>query len=301
MQVGNKHYKSIWMEEDFESVKVIDQRKLPSEFEVCELHNAEDAYEAISQNIVRGTPLIGVTAAFGIFLAGLNSPQKNWWPELKSTGEWLASSKPAILNLKQSVKMMLNGVNIAGSREGMIERLKYMALRMADLEVKKCKEIGVHGLRLIKEIFEKTGRPVNILTHCNTGWLTCVDYGTVTAPIYEAYDQGIPLHIWLDETPSGNQDSRLTSFELGEHGVRHTVVTDNSGGYLMQTGQVDLVMVGSDRITANGDAITKLGTYRLALGAKDNELPLYVTLPASNIDIHIKEGVEKKNGNRYKE
>jgi len=280
------------MERDPGIVKVIDQRYLPFEFRVKELKSAEDAFHAIREMVVRGAPLIGVTAAYGLYLAALHSEPKEWCVEVKKAGSLLVSARPTAVNLKYAVDLALAEVNCAGSREGMIDRLFHLAVRFAEDEVIRCKKIGEQGVSIIRKIYEKTGKLVNILTHCNAGWLACVDYGTATAPIYLAFDQGIPLHVWVDETRPRNQGARLTSYELGAHGVEHTVIVDNAGGHLMQNGEVDLVIVGSDRTTRTGDVANKIGTYLKALAAYDNQIPFYVALPSSTIDFNMKDGME---------
>jgi len=193
---------------------------------------------------------------------------------------------------------MIGQVNCAGSREGMIDRLFHVAARMAEDEVNRSREIGNQGLALIQDLYKKRGKPVNILTHCNAGWLACVDYGTATAPVYLAHDQGIPVHVWVDETRPRNQGSRLTAYELGQHGVPHTVIVDNAGGHLMQNGKVDLVLVGSDRTTRTGDVVNKIGTYLKALAARDNDILFYVALPSTSIDFSMKKGGETEIENR---
>ncbi len=292
MRIGGTHYRSIWMEEDPAVIKVIDQRKLPFELEVVKLESVKDVYDAIAGMVVRGAPLIGVTAAFGIYLAGLNSNPGNWCEEVNLAGEKLISSRPTAVNLKYAIDLMMDEVNCAGSREGMIDRLFHLAVRLTEDQVNECKKIGEHGVALIRDLYKRSGRTVNILTHCNAGWLACVDYGTATAPIYLAHDLGIPVHIWVDETRPRNQGARLTAFELGEHGVPHTVIVDNAGGHLVQNGEVDMVLVGSDRTTRRGDVINKIGTYLKALAARDNEIPFYVALPSSSIDFSMKDGNE---------
>ena len=300
MRIGGTHYRSIWMEDNPGIVKVIDQRKLPFEFKVAELKSTRDAFNAIFNMVVRGAPLIGVTAAYGLYLAARNSDAKNWCNEVKEAGELLASSRPTAVNLKFAVDLMVNEVNCAGYRERMIDSLFHLAARLTEDEVVRSRKIGEHGVSLIQEIYEKTGKPVNILTHCNAGWLACVDYGTATAPIYLAHDRGIPVHVWVDETRPRNQGARLTAYELGEHGVDHTVVVDNAGGHLMQHGQVDLVIVGSDRTTRTGHVANKIGTYLKALAARDNDIPFYVALPSSSIDFSMDEGkniaIEQRDG-----
>jgi len=290
MRIGETHFRSLWMEDNPGVVKVIDQRSLPFEFNILELKSARDAYDAIAGMVVRGAPLIGACAAFGLYLAAFQSKKEGWCEEVRAAGDHLVSARPTAVNLKYAVDLLMEKVECAGSREGMIKELFHLAHRFTEDEVIRCKKIGEHGLKLIREIHTKTGRPVNILTHCNAGWLACVDYGTATAPIYLAHEQGIPVHVWVDETRPRNQGARLTAYELGEHGVSHTVVVDNAGGYLMQQGQVDLVLVGSDRTTRNGDVANKIGTYLKALAAFDNQIPFYVALPSSSIDFGLAHG-----------
>lgn len=292
MRIGGTHYRTIWMEDDPGIVKVIDQRKLPFEFHIMELKTAEDAFYAIREMVVRGAPLIGVTAAFGLYLAARNSDTKNWCDEIKKAGALLNSARPTAVNLKYALDLSMAEVNCSASREGIMDRLFHMAMRLAEDEVNRSKKIGEHGLSLIRKLYFKTKRRVNILTHCNAGWLACVDYGTATAPIYLAHDQGIPVHVWVDETRPRNQGARLTAYELGAHGVDHTVIVDNAGGHLMQEGKVDLVLVGSDRTTRTGHVANKIGTYLKALAAHDNHIPFYVALPSSTIDFGMEKGSE---------
>ena len=292
MRIGGTHYRTIWMEGDPGTVKVIDQRRLPFEFIVMDLRTADDAFNAIREMVVRGAPLIGVTAAFGLYLAARNSDPENWCGELREAAEHLISARPTAVNLKYALDLAMGEVNCAGSREGMIDRLFHLSMWLSEDEVIRSKKIGEHGLSLIRNIYFKTKRKVNILTHCNAGWLACVDYGTATAPIYLAHDMGIPVHVWVDETRPRNQGARLTAYELGAHGVDHTVIVDNAGGHLMQTGQVDLVIVGSDRTTRKGDVANKIGTYLKALAARDNHIPFYVALPSSSIDFQMETGSE---------
>jgi len=299
VRIGEKHYRTIWLDEDHPGiVRVIDQRKLPFEFKVVELRTLEDTCFAISDMVVRGAPLIGVTAAFGLYLAGLNSDAQNWCSEVKEAGEKLIATRPTAVNLKYAIDLGLGDLNCAGSREGMIDRLFHRAMQLAEKEVERSRRIGEHGMQLIRKCYEKTGSTVNILTHCNAGWLACVDYGTATAPIYKAHDEGIPVHVWVDETRPRNQGARLTAYELGQHGVPHTVIVDNAGGHLMQNGQVDMVIVGSDRTTRSGDVANKIGTYLKALAASDNDIPFYVALPTSTIDRELMYGSEIEIENR---
>jgi len=292
MRIGETHYRTIWMEDDPGVVKVIDQRSLPFEFNIVELRNATDAFQSITHMTVRGAPLIGACAAFGLYLAAYRSKKDNWCEEVKEAGDMLVSARPTAVNLKYAVDLLMEKVECAGSRESMIKELFHLAHRFTEDEVIRCKKIGEHGVGLIRAVYELTRRPVNILTHCNAGWLACVDYGTATAPIYLAHDQGIPVHVWVDETRPRNQGARLTAYELGEHGVSHTVVVDNAGGHLMQQGKVDMVIVGSDRTTRTGDVANKIGTYLKALAAYDNGIPFYVALPSSTIDFNLSRGEE---------
>lgn len=299
MRIGDKHYRTIWLDKDDPGiVRVIDQRKLPFEFEILELRSLEDACLAISDMVVRGAPLIGVTAAFGLYLAGLNSSSTRWCEEVKKAGEQLIATRPTAVNLKYAVDLGLGDLNCAGSREGMIDRLFHLAMQLTEKEVERSRKIGEHGLQLIRDCYKKTSATVNILTHCNAGWLACVDYGTATAPVYRAHDEGIPVNVWVDETRPRNQGARLTAYELGQHGVPHTVIVDNAGGHLMQQGLVDMVIVGSDRTTRCGDVANKIGTYLKALAAHDNHIPFYVALPTSTIDRTLERGSEIEIENR---
>ena len=290
MRIDGTHYRAIWMEEDPGIVKAIDQRLLPFEFRILELKSMTDAYDAIAGMAVRGAPLIGATAAFGLYLAAFKSDQKNWCEEVEAAAEKLISARPTAVNLRYAVDLLMEKVICAGSRESMIRELFHLSIRFAEDEVERCKKIGEYGVELIREISKKTSRPVQVLTHCNAGWLACIDYGTALAPIYLAHDQGYLVHVWVDETRPRNQGARLTAYELGQHGVPHTVIVDNAGGHLMQQGEVDLVIVGSDRTTRTGDVANKIGTYLKALAAKDNGIPFYVALPSSSIDFELDDG-----------
>jgi methylthioribose-1-phosphate isomerase len=298
MRIGETHFRSLWMEDSPGVVKIIDQRSLPFEFRILELKTARDAYDAIARMAVRGAPLIGACAAFGLYLAAFHCRKEGWCEEVKEAGDHLISARPTAVNLKYAVDLLMEKVECAGSRESMINELFHLAHRFTEDEVNRCKRIGEHGLKLIREIHTQTQQPVNILTHCNAGWLACVDYGTATAPIYLAHDQGIPVHVWVDETRPRNQGARLTAYELGEHGVPHTVIVDNAGGHLMQQGKVDLVLVGSDRTTRTGDVANKIGTYLKALAASDSGIPFYVALPSSSIDFGLVRGEDIEIENR---
>jgi methylthioribose-1-phosphate isomerase len=290
MRIDGTHYRAIWMDEKPGIVKVIDQRILPFEFRILELKTVTDAYDAIADMLVRGAPLIGATAAFGLYLAAFRSDPQDWCEEVKEAAEKLISARPTAVNLKYAIDLLMEKVICVASRESMIKELFHLSIRFAEDEVIRCKRIGEFGMPLIREIHEQTSRPVNVLTHCNAGWLACIDYGTALAPIYLAHDQGIPVHVWVDETRPRNQGARLTAWELGKHGIPHTVVVDNAGGHLMQEGEVDLVLVGSDRTTRTGDVANKIGTYLKALAANDNRIPFYVALPSTTIDFELEDG-----------
>lgn len=301
MLIDGTHYRAIWMEDDPGIVKIIDQRFLPFEFRILELKSMMDAYKAIADMAVRGAPLIGATAAFGLYLAAFRSDSQDWCEEVKAASEKLLSARPTAVNLKYAVDLLMEKVICAGSRESMVRELFHLSIRFAEDEVNRCKRIGEHGLSLIRELHERNNRPVQILTHCNAGWLACIDYGTALAPIYLAHDLGLPVHVWVDETRPRNQGARLTAYELGKHGVPHTVIVDNAGGHLMQEGKVDLVLVGSDRTTRTGDVANKIGTYLKALAASDNGIPFFVALPSSTIDFELSDGDQIEIENRDEE
>jgi len=293
MLVNGIPYKTIWLK-DNRTVQVIDQRTLPFFFEIHNLISVTDAYTAIHEMIVRGAPLIGVTASFGIYLATLeqqNTPE--WFDGVKEAAAYLKSSRPTAINLAYAVDQQLERLHTVSSQPEAVEISKKTALALSEKETENCRLIGDFGLPLIKEIAsKKKGEPVNILTHCNAGWLACIDYGTATAPIYRAHDENIKVHVWVDETRPRNQGARLTAWELGQHGVAHTIIPDNTGGLVMQKGLVDMVITGSDRTAANGDVANKIGTYLKALAAWDNNIPFYVALPRSTIDMNIQHGVK---------
>jgi methylthioribose-1-phosphate isomerase len=275
-------------------VRIIDQRALPHRFVVEEIRSAEQMAEAIREMHVRGAPLIGAAAAWGMALAVPPGcpPSYGWRNRLAEAALLLKATRPTAVNLAWAVERTLAVGQACDSPERARVRLCEEARRICDDDVAACAAIGRHGLPLIREIAaRKAGAPVNILTHCNAGWLACVDHGTATAPIYAAHDAGIAVHVWVDETRPRNQGAKLTAWELGEHGVAHTLLPDNAGGHLMQHGQVDLCLVGADRVTRQGDAANKIGTYLKALAAADNRVPFYVALPASTIDWTVSDGV----------
>ncbi|MFA5950323.1 MAG: S-methyl-5-thioribose-1-phosphate isomerase [Hyphomicrobium sp.] len=288
MKIDGRHYRTIWLGSDATSVEVIDQTLLPHRFETVALRTVEDAARAILTMQVRGAPLIGATAAYGLALA-LRVDASD--AGLASAIAFLARQRPTAINLRWALEEMRRSVS------GLAETLRaaaafVRAAEIADADVETCRLIGVHGLGLIRSIAtrKRQGESINILTHCNAGWLACVDWGTATSPIYQAHDAGIPIHVWVDETRPRNQGASLTAFELGRHGVPHTILADNAGGHLMQQGAVDLCIVGTDRVTANGDVANKIGTYLKALAAHDNGVPFYVALPHSTIDWTLDDG-----------
>jgi methylthioribose-1-phosphate isomerase len=291
MKVDGRHFCSIWLEPDGWTVGAIDQRRLPHEFVVTRLTNAVDAAEAIRSMLVRGAPLIGATAAYGIALAmRADSSDVN----LDQAYKLLIATRPTAINLKWALDEMARVLRPL-PRSARVDAAYTRAREIAEEDVAINRDIGRHGLKLIEAIAatKKPGESVNVLTHCNAGWLATVDWGTATSPIYQAHDGGVAIHVWVDETRPRNQGASLTAWELGHHGVRHTVIPDNTGGHLMQHRMVDLVIVGTDRVTANGDVCNKIGTYLKALAAHDNGVPFYVALPSPTIDFSIDDGIRQ--------
>lgn len=295
MNVNGRDYCTIWVHpENQHVIQVIDQRLLPFEFKIVDLQTAGDAFEAIRNMTVRGAPLIGVTGAYGIYLSLLRSSDQNWQEELQRSAVYLKSARPTAVNLAILIDEMTANLSGCNSRKQAIDSALETAGRQKLREIFWSEAIGNFGCALIEEISRrKNGRPVNILTHCNAGWLACIDWGTATAPIYKAFQKKIPLHVWVDETRPRNQGARLTAWELSQEGVPHTVIPDNAGGHLMQHGMVDLCIVGSDRTTSGGDVANKIGTYLKALAAFDNKVPFYVALPSSSIDFTMKDGLRE--------
>ena len=294
MLVGDKNYQSIWLDEtDPSVVKVIDQQKLPFYFEISELRSVDDIYNSIRDMKVRGAPLIGAAGAFGIYLSTLEiTSATNVRAHLDNASRYLISCRPTAVNLSRAVNYVRGTLDPDLPAQSLSTAALKSALFICEKEINSCREIGRFGLPLLKEIsVRKKGEPVNILTHCNAGWLACIDYGTVTAPIYLAHDSGIPVHVWVDETRPRNQGAKLTAWELGQAGVPHTLIADNTGGHLMQHGMVDIVLVGCDRATTKGDVANKIGTYLKALAAFDNKVPFYSVLPSSSIDFGISDGL----------
>ena len=293
MKVDGHAYRTIWLKpEDPRIVQVIDQLKLPHAFEVKNLVCLEDARRAISDMTVRGAGLIGACAAYGMYLAALEASDTGFDAFLQQAGAILKATRPTASNLAWAVDRMLG--TLSNGAAPAIRRIlaKETANAIADEDIEHCRNIAAHGQGLIAAIAQrKSGQVVNILTHCNAGWLAFVDIGSATAPIYAAHDAGIAVHVWVDETRPRNQGASLTAWELGQHGVPHTLIADNAGGHLMQHGLVDVVITGADRVTRNGDVANKIGTYLKALAARDNQIPFYVALPSSTFDFSLRDGI----------
>jgi len=287
MNIGGRHYRTIWPHADGASVEVIDQTRLPHEFAIMRLANLSEAAEAIRSMVVRGAPLIGVTAAYGLAIAMRFDASDDG---LTQAYQALIETRPTAVNLRWALDEMRASIAPL-SPSARPEAAWTRAAAIAEEDVAISQRIGLAGLPLIEKAYAKTGRTVNILTHCNAGWLATVDFGTATAPIYMAHDAGIPVHIWVDETRPRNQGAALTAYELSNHGVPHTIVVDNAGGHLMQHGMVDLCIVGTDRTTARGDVCNKIGTYLKALAAHASGVPFYVALPQTTIDWTVEDGV----------
>ncbi len=293
MKIEGKEYRTIWYEEN--TVKIIDQTKLPHQFIIKELKSVKDAITAIKIMEVRGAPLIGGTAAYGIVLA---IQENNNLEFIQKSAEELIHSRPTAINLKWAVDRMMKKLSGINSNQILSIALNE-ASEICDEDELFCKNIGVNGLKIIEEIYSKKKDTINILTHCNAGWLATINWGTATSPIYHAHKQGIPVHVWVDETRPRNQGANLTSYELNEEEVPNTIIADNTGGILMKRGQVDMCIVGTDRTLSNGDVCNKIGTYLKALAAYDNNVPFYVALPSSTIDWDIKDAkdipIEERN------
>ncbi len=291
MNYQGKRWRTIWRNEDDATVGVIDQRLLPHEFKTLTLRTMEDCAEAIRNMTVRGAPLIGATAAYGICLALRDDPSN---ASIFTAYQTLFKTRPTAINLRWALDQMCKAV-APFPWAARLDAAYARAAQMCDEDVAVCEAVGRHGLEIFREILAKKppGSKLNVLTHCNAGWLACVDWGTALAPIFMAFDQGLPVHVWVDETRPRNQGASLTAWELNQHGVPHTVVVDNAGGHLMQHGLVDLVIVGTDRTTAQGDVANKIGTYLKALAARDNGVPFYVALPSSTIDWTIRDGLKE--------
>jgi len=296
MQIGNSQYRTIWVKEnDPTIIQIIDQRKLPFEFVIEDLLNYRDALVAIRDMHVRGAGLIGAAAGYGMYLAALEAEISNDFERfIHRAADELIATRPTAVNLAWAVNRQLAEIGKEKALSDKVDAALQTANAIADEDAENSLKIGKYGLEIIEKIHEKKGgKTVNVLTHCNAGWLAFIDHGTATAPIYAAHDAGVPVHVWVDETRPRNQGARLTAWELREHGVPHTIIPDNTGGHLMQHGMVDMVIVGTDRTTRQGDVANKIGTYLKALAANDNEIPFYVALPSSSIDWDIRDGLKE--------
>jgi methylthioribose-1-phosphate isomerase len=296
MNIGGKPFRTLWETPDASAIEVIDQRHLPHRLLTAVLCSPEEVAVAIREMWVRGAPLIGAAAAYGLYLAARRNT-------LDRDADILAATRPTAINLRWALRFVLDRVAAGKNSVERAEIALAAARQVVEDEVDRSRRIGGHGLKLMQEIARRK-QPVNVLTHCNAGWLACIDYGTATAPIYAAHEAGIPVHVWVGETRPRNQGAALTAYELGEHGVPHTVIADNAGGHLMQHGQVDIVFVGADRVAANGDAANKIGTYLKALAARDTGVPFYVALPSSTIDWSLPDGrgipIEERDPNEVR-
>jgi methylthioribose-1-phosphate isomerase len=308
MKVKGNHFETIWIHpEEPLTVQIIDQRFLPFQFVIEDIRTLNGMYNAIKDMHLRGAPLIGAAGALGMYLGIACTEEEQITADfLQECARYLKSSRPTAINLSWGIDRVLQSIAPGGNRFHLLEKAKEMCLKIIAEERENCLRIGQFGLKIIEEISKrKNGDTVNILTHCNAGWLACIDYGTATAPVYLAYDKGIKVHVWVDETRPRNQGSRLTAWELQQHGVPCTVIADNTGGHLMQHGMVDMVIVGSDRASPYGDVVNKIGTYLKALAAFDNHVPFYAALPGSTIDWSLKEGgrdtpIEERDGNELR-
>jgi methylthioribose-1-phosphate isomerase len=302
MNVNGQHYRTIWPSADNDnSVYIIDQRHLPHTFVIEQLTSLEMAWHAIREMHVRGAGLIGATAGFAMHLAAVKADPRNFTEDLESAGRYLNESRPTAKNLDWAVQRVLHAAAQASSIEEKKKIVHQTACAIADEDALFCQRIGEYGCTILEDIsMQKQGRTINILTHCNAGWLAFVDYGSATAPIYAARDKGIDLHVWVDETRPWNQGAKLTAWELQQENIPHTLITDNAGGLLMQQGKVDMVIVGTDRTTHTGDVANKIGTYLKALAAQDNNIPFYVALPSSTFDWELDSGndipIEMRSG-----
>jgi methylthioribose-1-phosphate isomerase len=300
MLVKNKNYRTIWIDsENPKIINAIDQNLLPYKFRIMKLKTVNDIIKSIKNMSVRGAPLIGAAAAFGIYLATIEAGKK--FNDVKSFSNYIIKkakeliyARPTAINLKWAVGRTLKSIDEIKGIDNKIQTALNTAKKIAEEDIKSCKKIGEYGYKILKEISKKKkGDKINILTHCNAGWLACIDWGTATAPIYLAHQRGLKLHVWVEETRPRNQGAKLTAWELGQTGIPHTIITDNVGGYVMQKGMVDIVIVGSDRTTKKGDVCNKIGTYKTALAAKDNGIPFYAALPLSSFDLSIKDGMKE--------
>jgi len=287
MKVNGKNIQTIWYDKDLDIIKIIDQRCLPFEFVIKDLKTLNDSVCAIREMMVRGAPLIGVTAAYGMYLA---SKENDSIESLELSGETLKKSRPTAVNLQWAVNKILSNLNNV-EKKNISKTILKIANEIRQNDIDACKNIGENGLSILKSIYNKKQERINILTHCNAGWLAAVDWGTALAPVYKAHRFGIPIHVWVDETRPRNQGFNLTAWELMNEGIPCSLIVDNTGGYLMQKKMVDVCITGTDRTTARGDVCNKIGTYLKALAAKDNNIPFYVAAPISSIDFEIDDGL----------
>jgi methylthioribose-1-phosphate isomerase len=291
MNVNGKHYRTIWEKEDNpRAVEIIDQRYLPHNFVIEQLNNWKEVAIAIKEMHVRGAGLIGATAGYGMYLATLENAEDNF---LEEAGKQLKATRPTAVNLAWAVDRQLAAIKRVG--EDKLSRIlsaHQTAKKIADEDTEYCRKLGEYGVKIIEEIYQNKKDVVNIETHCNAGWLAFVDYGSALSPIYVAHEKGIPVHVWVDITGPWNQGAKLTAWELGQQGIPHTIIADNTGGHLMQIGKVDMMITGADRVAINGDAANKIGTYLKAVVAKDNNIPFYIALPSSTFDWNIGSGKE---------
>ena len=287
MLVDNKHLTTIWYEEETDKVKIIDQRLIPFELKIVELNSVDEVCFAIKEMQVRGAPLIGVTAAYGMYVAAKESSELHF---LKNASDKINATRPTAVNLSWALnKIMTNIVDI--NKDQLPSKILELANQIRQDDINNCKSIGEHGYELIKKVYEKNKKTVNILTHCNAGWLATVDWGTALAPVFTAHKKNIPVHVWVDETRPRNQGFSLTSWELLNENIPNSLIVDNVGGHLMQNKKIDICITGTDRTAVNGDVCNKIGTYLKALAAYDNKIPFYVSAPISSIDFNIQNGV----------
>jgi methylthioribose-1-phosphate isomerase len=296
VKVGGKHFRTIWRKlDDKRVVQLIDQRFLPHDFVIEEVRSVEQMATAIREMHVRGAGLIGASAGYGMYLAALEAARRDSFDDyMTGAAAQLMATRPTAVNLSCAIERQLQNIAAGKTADEKVALALRAADSIADEDAEHCRMIGQHGLALIQQIAETKGnKTVNVLTHCNAGWLAFVDYGSATAPIYAGHETGLPLHVWVTETRPRNQGSKLTAWELGQHGVPHTVIADSAAGHLMQRSEVDLVIVGTDRTTYTGDVANKIGTYLKALAAKANDVPFYVALPSSSIDWKMRDGLKE--------
>ena len=284
MLVNNKHLTTIWYEENNDKIKIIDQRYIPFQLKIIELNTVEDVCFAIKEMQVRGAPLIGVTAAYGMYIAARDKVNLN------DASKQINATRPTAVNLSWALNKIMTGVENINKHELPIKILE-LANQIREDDINNCHNIGKHGYELIRKVYEKNNKPVNILTHCNAGWLATVDWGTALAPIFVAHKNNIPIHVWVDETRPRNQGFSLTSWELLNENIPNSLIVDNVGGHLMQHKKIDICITGTDRTASNGDVCNKIGTYLKALAAYDNDIPFYVSAPISSIDFNIENGI----------